>query len=221
MFRWLVRCAFLLAGSSASAAAAPEELPPDLLLKRLTAEVIDIAKRSRGNFSGARGPQMEELVEHKIVPVFDFARMTERAVERNWRLATAEQRKSLITEFRTLLVRTYSVAIRNYRDETFEFKLLNPAAAAADATVRSVIKQTGSVRTTIDYDMQKSSTGWKVYEIRIDGVNLIANYRETFAARVRDAGVDGLIKALADRNRQSSYSGSGSGSPAAAIDSPA
>ena len=213
MARCFLQCAFFVVFASFASAAAADEPTPDFLLKQVTAEVIDIARQSRGNFSVGRGVQMEELVERKIVPIFDFARMTEIAMERNWRGATAAQRKSLIAEFRTLLVRTYTVAIRTYRDETFDFKLLSAVTGATEATVRSIIRQAGAVRATIDYEMQKSALGWKVHEIRIDGVNLIANYRQAFAARVRDGGVDALIKTLSDKNRQSNYSGSSPPAP--------
>ena len=206
MYRHLVRHALLAAVLITASVAVAEELAPDQLLKTVTGDVIDIVKQSRGNFGAPRAVQMEELVERRITPVFDFPRMTQSAVALNWRLATPAQRASLVTEFRTLLVRTYSAAVRNYRDETFEFNTLN--AAAGEAVVRSVVRQGGNTRVTIDYDMQKTAAGWKVHEIRIDGVNLIANYRNTFAARVADGGVDGLIKVLADKNRQSSYPGS-------------
>jgi phospholipid transport system substrate-binding protein len=186
---------------------AAAEPAPHVLLKSVTVEVIEILKQSRGNFSPARGAQAEELVERKIVPIFDFRRMTEIAMDGNWRLATPPQRNALVAEFTTLLVRTYAVAIRNYRDETFDFSLVSGAGGAREATVRSVVRQGAAVLATIDYDMQNRAEGWKVYEIRLDGINLIANYRRTFAARVRDGGVDGLIKTLADKNRQSNYSG--------------
>lgn len=207
MYRYFLRRALLVAAISIASTAVAQDVAPDLLLKAVTADVIDIVKQSRGNLSQPRAVPTEELVERRIVPVFDFPRMTQSAVALNWRLATPAQRASLIREFRTLLVRTYTVAVRNYRDETFEFDTLN-ITAAGEAVVRSVVKQGAKTRVTIDYDMQKTGAGWKVHEIRMDGVNLIANYRNTFAARVADGGIEGLIKILADKNRQSSYAGS-------------
>ena len=204
--RW-VRCAVLAGAVGIAPTAGAQEATPDLLLRRVTSDVVDIVRQSRGNFGVGRSIQMEELIDRKIGPVFDFPRMTQSAVASSWRVATPDQRTTLITEFRTLLVRTYSAAIRAYRDETFEFRTLNVAAGGNEAVVRSIVKQGGSARATIDYDMHKTPAGWQVHEIRMDGVNLIANYRPTFAARVLDGGVDALIKALTDKNRQSSYSG--------------
>ena len=204
--RW-VQCAVFASVMSTAFTAAAQEVAPDLLLRRVTTEVVDIVRQSRGNFGSGRAIQMEELIDRKIGPVFDFSHMTQSAVASNWRVASPAQRTSLVTEFRTLLVRTYSAAIRAYRDETFDFNTLNVTAGGNEAVVRSVIRQGGSARVTIDYDMHRTPAGWKVQEIRMDGVNLIANYRPTFAARVLDGGVDALIKALTDKNRQSSYSG--------------
>ena len=137
-----------------------------------------------------------------MVPLFDFTRMTQLAVARNWRAATPEQQKSLTAEFRTLLVRTYSTALSNYRDQVIDFKPLRSAPGETEVTVKSVVKQPGTDALTMDYDMEKTADGWKVYDIKIDGISLITTYRETFANKVREGGVDGLIKSLADKNRQ-------------------
>ena len=182
-------------------------VPPDLLLKSVTAEVSALVKRSRGHLNAARTNEVNDLVERKIVPLFDFGRMTQNALARNWAHATVDQRSALTAEFKTLLVRTYSTVLRNYRDQVIEFKSVSVEPASTHVTVSSVMKQAGSAGTLIDYEMEKTAAGWKVYEIRFDGVKLIENYRSTFAARVRDVGIDGLIKALSDKNRQSNNSG--------------
>jgi phospholipid transport system substrate-binding protein len=127
--------------------------------------------------------------------------MTQTAVARNWVAATPEQRNALTAEFRTLLVRTYCTALRNYRDELIEFMPLNLAPGATEATVKSVVRQGASERLTIDYDMQNGAAGWKVFDVKIAGVSLVMAYRESFAAAVRSGGIDGLIKSLADKNR--------------------
>jgi phospholipid transport system substrate-binding protein len=186
-----------------TAAVSAEDIAPDVQLKALTAEVTGIVKRSRGELIVGRTSEVSEVVERKVVPLFDFGRMTQIALAQNWRLATPDQRDALTSEFRTLLVRTYSAFLRNYRDQIFEFKSLNVASGATQTTVYSVVRQPGTAGTPIDYQMEKTAAGWKVYEICFDGVKLIENYRSTFAARVKAAGIDGLIKALSDKNRQS------------------
>lgn len=202
IFRWAAGAALVF---TLPLAGAQEITAPDTLVKEATAEVIGILKQSRGHLNSAKTIQSNDLVERKVLPLFDFSRMAQIAVGRNWGPASTDQRDALTTEFRTLLVRTYSTALRTYRDEQIEFKPLDAPPAGGQATVKSIVKHSGSARTTIDYDMQKTPLGWKVYEIRIDGVNVIANYRQTFASKVRDDGIDGLIKALAEKN--ANYSG--------------
>jgi phospholipid transport system substrate-binding protein len=146
--------------------------------------------------------KVAELIETRILPHFLFARMTQSAMGRNWRLATPDQQVALTTEFKTLLVRTYSTALSGYRDQVIEYKPLRLAPDATEVTVKSDVQQSGAERLTIDYDMEKTPAGWKVYDIKIAGVSLVTTYRGTFAGKVRDGGIDGLIKSLSDRNRQ-------------------
>jgi phospholipid transport system substrate-binding protein len=189
-----------------SALAAPfslaQDVAPDVLLKAVTLEVIAIIRQDK-DFQAGNPAKVADLVETRILPHFDFARMTQIAVARNWRLATPEQQQALITEFKTLLVRTYSTALSGYRDQAIEYKPLRAAPDATEVTVRSDVQQSGRERMTIDYDMEKTLAGWKVYDIKIAGVSLVTTYRETFAGRVRDGGIEGLIKSLWDKNRQS------------------
>ncbi len=178
-----------------------QDVAPDVLLKAVTLEVIAIIRQDQ-EIKAGNPAKVAELVETRILPLFDFTRMTQIAVARNWRLATPEQQKALTTEFKTLLVRTYSTALLSYRDQVIEFKRLRAASGDTEVTVKSVIKQPGAEPLTMDYDMGKLAAGWKVYDIKIDGISLITTYRETFAGKVREGGVDGLIKSLADKNRQ-------------------
>ena len=178
-----------------------DDVAPDVLLSATTLEVIAILKQDK-DFRAGNPTRVVDLVETRILPLFDFARMTQIAVARNWRLATPVQQKTLPAEFKTLLVRTYSIALSNYRDQVIEFKRLRMTPGDNEVTVKSAMKQPGMDVLTMDYDMEKTPAGWKVYDIKIDGVSLISNYRETFAAKVRDGGVDSLIKLLADKNRQ-------------------
>ena len=205
----ILRYATVVALTLVATTASAHEAAPDVLLKTVTEEVLTLVKHHRGHLNAAKTNKLRELLERKIVPLFDFGRMTQTAMARNWTLATPEQRNALITEFRTLLVRTYSTALRHYRNEEIEFKPLELVPGASAVTVKSVVRQGSTERVTIDYDMEKTPSGWKVYEIRLDGVNLIANYRDTFVSKVRASGVDGLIKALAEKNGHRNYSGSG------------
>jgi phospholipid transport system substrate-binding protein len=155
-----------------------EDVAPDVQLKGLTAEVTSMVKRSRGELTVGRTSDVGDVVERKVVPLFDFGRMTQIAVAQNWHLATPDQRGALTSEFKTLLVRTYSAFLRNYRDQIFDFKSLTVPSGATQVTVNSVVRQPGTAAgTPIDYQMEKTAAGWKVYEICFDGVKLIENYR--------------------------------------------
>ena len=183
-----MKAAFLATMLLAAPFSSAGDVAPDVLLNAVTVEVVAIIKQDKDVQAG-NPSKVADLVETRILPLFDFARMTQVAVARNWRVATPQQQKSLIAEFKTLLVRTYSTALSNYRDQVIEFKRLRTAPGDTEVMVRSVMKQPGMDPLNMDYDMERTATGWKVYDIKIDGVSLIANYRETFAARVRDGGV--------------------------------
>jgi phospholipid transport system substrate-binding protein len=189
----------LLAALSAPFAVA-ENAAPDVLLKSVTVDVIAIIRQDK-DIQAGNPVKVANVVETRILPLFDFTRMTQLAVARNWRAATPEQQQALTREFKTLLVRTYSVALSSYRDQVIDFKPLRAAAGDTEVTVRSVMKQPGMEPLAMDYDMEKQAAEWKVYDIKIDGISLITTYRESFASKVRDGGVEGLIKSLADKNR--------------------
>ncbi len=184
----------------AASAASAQVLAPDALVKNISDEVIAIIKQDKDMQAGAQ-KKLESLVDAKVLPHFDFTRMTALALGRNWPKANAEQKKTLIREFRTLLVRTYSSALADYRNQVIEFKPLRAAAADTDVTVRTQVRQTGAEPVGIDYSMEKTPDGWKVYDVVVGGVSLVTNYRETFNAEIRDGGIDGLIKSLASKNR--------------------
>lgn len=200
MRKIILNFALLLSVLSAPFAFA-QELAPDALLKSVTVDVIAIIRQDK-DIQAGNPVKVANMVETRILPLFDFTRMTQLAVARNWRAATPEQQQALTREFKTLLVRTYSVALSSDRDQVIDFKPLRAAAGDTEVTVKSVMKQPGMEPLTMDYDMEKQAAEWKVYDIKIDGISLITTYRETFAGRVRDGGVEGLIKSLADKNRQ-------------------
>ena len=198
------KSALLLLSVLAAPYSFAQDVAPDVLLKAVTMEVITVIRQDK-DIQAGNPAKVADLVETRILPLFDFIRMTQLAVASNWRLATSEQQKTLTTEFKTLLVRTYSAALASYRDQVIEFKRLRAGSGDTEVTVKSVMKQPGREALAMDYDMEKQAAGWKVYDIKIDGVSLITTYRETFAGKVREGGVDGLIKSLSDKNRQSGF----------------
>jgi len=178
-----------------------QEVAPDVLVKSITQEVIAIVKQDK-DIQAGNSRKVADLVDSKVLPHFNFLRMTQLAVAVNWRKASAEQQKSLTQEFRTLLVRTYSSALSSYRDQIIEIKPLRARAEDTEVTVRSEVKQRGAQAVTIDYDMEKTPAGWKVFDVKVGGVSLITTYKEEFANQVRESGLDGLIKTLSGKNRQ-------------------
>jgi len=190
----------LLALALAAPASPAQGLAPDAMLRALSFEVIDELSQD-GEPRPADPARLAALVEARILPQFDFVHMTRLAMARNWRLATPEQQRVLTEEFKMLLVRTYSTALAQYRGETIDFRKLRAASSATELTVRSVVRQPGKEQMTLDYDMEKTPAGWKIYDVKVAGVRLVATYRDIFAEKVRDVGVEGLIKFLADENR--------------------
>jgi phospholipid transport system substrate-binding protein len=189
---------FWLSGAAAQFLA-PAPARPDTLMSALTNDVMDTLRQDR---AAGRSTDLAQLVEERIVPVFDFSRMTSIALARNWRLASAEQQAVLVTQFKTLLVRTYSQALVEFRDQAIDYKPLRAAAGETEVTVRSALRRPGIEPLTIDYEMADGVAGWKVYDVKLAGVSLVLAYRESFAAIVRTSGIDGLIRALAEKNRQ-------------------
>ena len=181
--------------------ASAQDLTPDALVKTVTQDVIAVIKEDKAIQAGDRKKSIA-LVEEKVLPHFNFTRMTALAMGANWRKATPEQKQALINEFRTLLVRTYSTELAAYRNQVIEVKPLRAKPDDADVVVRSEVKQSGTEPVTLDYSMEKTPNGWKVYDVAVGGVSLVTTYRDAFANEVRNVGVDGLIKALADKNRQ-------------------
>lgn len=196
----VVKYLLLLALALAAPVLRAEGLAPDALLRAVSVEVIDKIKQEQ-LYRAADPAKVTALVETRVLPLFDFAHMTQLAVARNWRLATPEQQRALTEEFKTLLVRTYSTALANYSGEVIHFKQLRAAPPHTEVTVRSEVKQPGKERMTMDYEMAKTAAGWKIYNVKVADVCLLSTYRDVFAEKVRDGGVDGLINFLADENR--------------------
>lgn len=199
MHNTLKTAAFVLA--LAAPASHAEDLAPDALVKTISTDVL-AAMRDDKDIQAGNPKKIASLVEAKILPHFDFAHTTRIAMGVNWRRASPEQRELLVREFRTLLVRTYSGALANYRDQVIEFKPLRAQAGDAQVTVRSEVRQSGAQAVSIDYEMEKTASGWKVYDVRISGASLAATYRDTFAEEVRNHGIEGLIDLLSNKNHQ-------------------
>ena len=188
--------ALVLAGG---ARAQEKEMTPDLLVKTVTLDVVDLIQKDKDIQKGDRR-KLIALIEAKVLPHFNFQAMTSSAVGRNWDKATAEQKARLTDEFRILLVRTYSSALASYSNQKFDFRPLRSKPADTDVTVNVRIIQSGDQPVTIDYDMEKRPGGWKVWDVRVGGISLVANYRTEFDNQIRASGVEGLIKTLNVKN---------------------
>ncbi|MDQ1314075.1 MAG: hypothetical protein QG662_184 [Pseudomonadota bacterium] len=185
----------LASGFNASTGLA-SDIPPDVLARSTTQEVLAILKQDKDLRSGNQA-KVYQLVEAKILPNFDFNRMTQLAVGKHWPRATAQQKQALVTEFRNLLVRTYSSSLTAFTDQTVDFKPMTMKPGDTDVTVRTEIRQPGGQPIPINYSFYKTAFGWKVYDVTIDGVSLVTNYRSSFAGTIRQDGIDGLIRTLA------------------------
>ena len=179
--------------------ASAQSVAPDELVKNTTQEVLGLIKQDKDLRAGNRA-KMLNMVESKVLPHFNFTRMTTLAVGRPWRDATPAQQQSLTAEFRTLLVRTYSTALELYKDQSIDVRPLAMQPGDRDVTVKTVINQPGGQPIPMDYRMEQTAQGWKVYDVAIEGVSIVTNYRSQFAAEVQRGGIDGLIKALQDKN---------------------
>jgi len=189
-------CAICVA---AFASVANAQEAPDALVKRVSQDVLQTIKSDPKIQAGDQA-RIREVMESKLAPNFDFERMTALAMGRNWRQATPEQQKRLTQEFKTLLVRTYSGALTQYRDQTIDYKPLRADANATDVVVRTEVVRQGQQPVQIDYGMEKKDGQWKAYDVVVGGVSLVTNYRDEFNEQVRAGGIDGLIKTLAQKN---------------------
>lgn len=180
---------------------AQDAAAPDVLIKTVTNEVLDIVRKDKEIQSGNTRKAIE-LVEAKVLPHFNFTRMTQLALARDWRQASPAQQKVLTDEFRLLLVRTYSKALTEYKNQTIGFKPFALKSGETDVRVRTEIRQSGAGKNIeLDYFLEKAASGWKVYDIEVGGISLVTNYRESFATEVRNGGIDGLIKSLQAKNK--------------------
>jgi phospholipid transport system substrate-binding protein len=172
---------------------------PDALVKQVSTEVLDSVK-SDAAIQGGDLKKIMALVDAKVLPHVNFQRMTAAAVGRYWRQATPDQQQRLQTEFKTLLVRTYSGALTQVRDQTVELRPMRSKPDDAEVVVRTEIKGRGEP-IQLDYRLEKAGDGWKIYDVNVLGVWLVENYRNSFAQEISANGIDGLIAKLAERNK--------------------
>lgn len=191
----------LMLGSFAFIPPATAQEAPDALVKRISQEVLDLVKADKEIQAGNQ-KRVLDLVEAKILPYVDFQRMTSLAAGRYWREATPEQQKQLTNEFRSLLVYTYSGAISQIKDQKVEFKPMRGDPADTEVEVRSQVVQPRGEPIQLNYRLEKLPTGWKIYDVNVLGAWLVETYKSSFSAEISKAGIDGLIKVLADKNKR-------------------
>jgi phospholipid transport system substrate-binding protein len=181
--------------------AAQTVMPPDELVKKLSTDVLEKIRTDK-DIQGGNFKKLSDFVDSTVMPNINFERMTALSVGRSWRQATPEQQKKLMTEFRALLLRTYSSALSEVRDEAIRMKPLRADAADTDVIVRSEIVRKRGEPIQLDYRLEKVATGWKIYDVNVVGVWLIESYRNQFSQEVNAKGIDGLIATLVEKNKR-------------------
>lgn len=186
---------------AAGAIAAPANEAPDVLVKRISNDVIETAKSDKDIQAGNEKKVMD-LVDAKILPYVDFQRMTALAAGRFWRDATPEQKTALSNEFRTLLIHTYAGALSQIKNETVDFKPMRNDPADTEVEVRSQVNVARGEPIQLNYRLAKGPSGWKIFDINVLGAWLVETYKGTFATEIGKGGIDGLVKKLAQRNKE-------------------
>ena len=184
----------------AFASGAMAEIAPDALVKTTAEEVLAIVKKDKDIQSGDQ-KKIFALAEEKILPNFNFDRVCRMVLGKNWTRASKEQQEAFQHEFRSLMLRTYATALSKYRNQTIEYKPLRAQPSDTDVTVKTQILQPGGQPIGVDYSLEKTADSWKVYDIVIEGVSLVTNYRGQFSNEIRQSGMDGLIQKLAEKNK--------------------
>jgi phospholipid transport system substrate-binding protein len=183
-----------------TAAASYANAAPDELVRMLSNDVLDSIKKDKSLQNGDFA-KLQQLVDEKILPYVNFEKMTRLAVGRGWRQATPEQRQALSREFRTLLVRTYSGAMSQVQEHQVKMLPFRPTSPD-DVVVRTQVVAPKGDPIQLDYRLEKTPAGWKIYDVNVLGVWLVENYKNSFASEINQNGIDGLIKSLSERNRQ-------------------
>lgn len=209
MRKLLASLCLVLSVGAALAAGLP---PPDALVRDVSDDVLTIVRQDRAIQAGDTR-RVVDLVEAKVLPHFNFRRMTMLAVGKDWRQASPEQQEKLVDAFSTLLVRTYSNALTQYRDQTIEYKPLRAGADDKTVRVQTEVRQAGAQPIQIDYVLERTDAGWKVFDVIVAGVSLVTNYRGSFGQEIRAGGIDGLIRSLQAKNQQLDAAPESAGAP--------
>lgn len=202
IFKFIALVAFVVSSSYSTVVLA--EVTPDQLVKQTAEDVIEVIKNDKDIQAGNK-QKIYALTEEKILPNFDFDRVCRLVLGKNWRTATPEQQSIFQKEFRSLLLRTYSTALGKYRNQTINYKPFTMDAQSQVATVKTEIIQPSGPPIAVDYSLAKTDADWKVFDIVIENVSLVTNYRSQFSAEIRQNGIDSLNKKLADKNRQAGF----------------
>lgn len=201
LLRGLLYAAALLAGTLMWAPGVSAGADPQDIVRQASEQVLNALEREGVELSG-NPRRLYTLVDTVLLQHMDFTRMARWVLGKHWRAATPEQQARFVEEFRRLLVRTYATALAGYSGQRIEFLPQRDSATAAEAVVRAEIRQSGGPSIPVQFSLYRNGTEWKAYDVSIDGISLVANYRATFGAEVRNGGVKGLINTLAARNQQ-------------------
>lgn len=209
--RWLLAAwlAFIPALVPAKAANPTPDAALELV-QETTRQVLDELEANKETFE-QEPARIFDLVERLVLPHFDFSRMSQWVLGRYWRTATAEQREQFTQQFKTLLVRTYATALLEYSNQTIEYQPVRAADDARTVTVRTEIQQSGGAPIGLNYSLFNNGSRWMVYDINVDGVSLVTNYRAEFSSRVRQQGMEALIAYLQSKNEKAREGGAQSG----------
>jgi phospholipid transport system substrate-binding protein len=176
------------------------ETSPDTLVENTAQEVLTIIRQDKDIQSGNKA-RILDLVESRVLPHFNFTRMTMLAMGKNWSKAAPPQQKEIEKQFRTLLVRTYYKALSVYSDQTIKVTPLKDITGNKDVTVKTQVMKSHGQPVSINYSMEKTGNGWKVYDITVAGISLVINYRGSFSSQIRKGGIEGLLETLSEKNR--------------------
>ncbi|WP_025871625.1 MlaC/ttg2D family ABC transporter substrate-binding protein [Methylobacillus glycogenes] len=193
---WIAALALLATSSVALA-----EVGPDALVKSTAEDVLAVVKKDKDIQAGNQN-KIFALAEEKILPNFNFERVSRLVLGKAWNKASTEQKQAFQQEFRSLLLRTYATALSKYRNQTIEYKPFRAQDGETDVKVKTQILQPGGQPIPVDYSLEKNGDSWKVYDITIEGVSLVTNYRGQFSNEIRQGGLDGLIQKLAAKNQE-------------------
>ncbi|MEJ2688002.1 MAG: ABC transporter substrate-binding protein [Gammaproteobacteria bacterium] len=198
--KWFAAASFVLFLFAGNAGASVAD-SPQALVRQTSEQMLAALKDNHEAISKDPG-KLYGLIKDIVLPHFDFQRMSRWALGRAWRQASPAQRKRFVGEFRTLLVRTYGSALEQYRNQKIQYLPVRMDPGAAHVSVRTEVQRSGGPPIPINYGMEKTPDGWKVFDVTVDGISLVSSYRSTFTSAVRSHGIDGLIDMLAKRNHK-------------------